>query len=151
MSRIKELRKLTVVLKKKGGITLKEIDINTLMKIDEDKLVEERIALPELYSTFSVLSAIAKGKVLDAKMTVETLMAQSIKDAKATEEFKGVKEKWKLEAGIISSQAYTEAYHSYISAQKQYEIISSIVKSLEIKKDMIMSLSADKRKEMETY
>lgn len=152
--KIDELKDIIVTLRVEGSSAIDHIDVIGLLRIDEDNMQNERVALPELFATFTLLASLAKNNMLDNRLRLETLHAQKIEDIKKDYVAKSSRlpaEKWKIEAEIISSLEYKKIAREYLEAQKQYEIMSGLVESLAVKKDMLMSLAADKRKEMDSY
>lgn len=150
--RIDELENIVISLRVEGVEGLKDIPIDKLMEIDESNYIYERQHLPELFSTFALLAAEAHGTELDMKMEMEVLKAQLETNMRLSLKADGEKPTERmLEMKILSNKQFQESYRKYIQAKKQSVIISKIESALIMKKEMLMSLAADKRAERASY
>lgn len=148
--RIKELSEITILLETPKGIDkIPEIDLGSLMSIDEDNLTQEYETISVLFSTFAVLAAHAQSRELNAKFEFEVITAQLNKEMRIvlSNQEEKVTDRM-VDSAVKIDKRYREKWNEYLKAKKQHTILLKLEASLKIKKDMVFSLASDKRKEI---
>lgn len=123
----------------------RELDFEKDNSIDVTNLDEEFRVLPSVYFGYRELSA-------NASDTYETLKAEykELRSAKYLEfrSREGKITESTLEAMLDTDAAVKDAHRAMLGAKRDYETIEGYVDSMEFKKDCLISLGANARKEL---
>lgn len=147
-----DLNKLAGDMKKiilETELTESDIDIVKIVSIDKNNLSEVCIQHPKLYAFWNSMHKIAEDQVRRKEFELEKLevvLDKSIRDdwaeAKApTETF--------LKKAILRDDDYQNLKSELLDKKEEAGMIKAFVSALEQRKDMLWTLTATERKEME--
>jgi len=154
MSRTEKIRAVETLLNTLEDLTWRSyIEISQAISfIDETKLNSELAESATRYTYWSGLLAMAKKNLDDAKLKFDQHVAIMSEETRADLPSKGVKTTDKKVMAVVeSSPLYRAARESVIEAELKYNLMRNLTESLKHRKDMLVQMSANSRKETDLY
>ena len=154
MSRTEKVRAVETLLNTLEDLTWRSyIKISQAISfIDETKLNSELAESATRYTYWSGLLAMAKKNLDDAKLKFDQHVAIMSEETRADLPSKGVKTTDKKVMAVVeSSPLYRAARESVIEAELKYNLMRNLTESLKHRKDMLVQMSANSRKETDLY
>lgn len=140
---MKKLPKLHIKLDKSREY---EIDLGAALAVDDADLGTELMKQPYKYAWFAALYEMAKGYRARLRKELKDYAAKLdpiLREPKMTEA--------QLKAAIQRERKYSELEDKFLRAEEQCGILQKAVRSFEQRKDCIMALNANLRKEHSQY
>ena len=120
--------------------------------IDETKINSELAESATRYTYWSGLLAMAKKNLDDAKLKFDQHVAIMSEEARADLPAKAIKVTDKKVMAVVESKPlYGAARESVIEAELKYNLMRNLTEALKHRKDMLIQLSANSRKETDLY
>ena len=154
MSRTEKVRAVETLLNTLEDLTWRSyIEISQAISfIDETKLNSELAESATRYTYWSGLLAMAKKNLDDAKLKFDQHVAIMSEETRADLPSKGVKTTDKKVMAVVESKPlYGAARESVIEAELKYNLMRNLTEALKHRKDMLIQLSANSRKETDLY
>lgn len=144
---IKELSKFVVMLKGGSGVDeIYNLNLSDLMKIDEEHMEAEYNTVSVLYSVIATMVAYAQTNETKAKFELEYIQVQLDDEIRKSLKNKEEKVTEKLiESTVKLDNRYHKAFEKWLELRKQYLILKQLESALLVKKDILLSLAADRR------
>jgi len=117
--------------------------------IDDNNLSQEMVRLPAIHAFFGELLAFSKERLDTITNFYETLDS-SLKGAIYNETQKKVTAAH-ADASVNSNPQIARSKNDIVQAAHRYTLARNLLSSLEVKKDMIVQLSANKRAEAKLF
>ena len=154
MSRTEQMRAVNSIL-----TTLEDLNWESYVEIskaisyiDETKLNSELAESASRYTYWAGMLALAKKKLDDAKLEFDQHVAIMSEEARAELPAKAVKvTDKKVMAVVESNPLYRAARESVIEAELKYNLMRNLAEALKHRKDMLVQMSANSRKETDLY
>jgi len=127
-----------------------DIDLQTILPVDENNLSEEFANQASLYAYVAMLSARAEATNLDARDAKERVYAQM--DKRMRLNFKAHREsvtEAKVKAAVLTSTQYQDACEYLINCRETMLTLKALVTAMEQRASMLQSLGAHVRHEAE--
>lgn len=134
----------------KDGNVRKTYDFATLFRIDEDNLSKEFAEQASLYGYFSVLMAKAEHEA--AVMEFGKDQEYAIADTSLRDEMTEAGEKYTeglIRSLVLADEEYGKKAMSAIDSQFDYKLLKAIVSALQQRAEMLVSLGAHVRHEID--
>ena len=154
MSRTEKVRAVETLLN-----TLEDLDWRSYIEIsqaisfiDETKINSELAESATRYTYWSGLLAMAKKNLDDAKLKFDQHVAIIGEETRADLSEKSVKVTDKKVTAVVESKPlYRAAREAVIEAEFKYNLMRNLTEALKHRKDMLIQLSANSRKETDLY
>ena len=154
MSRTEKMRAAETLLNTLEDLTWRSyIEISQAISfVDETKINSELAESATRYTYWSGLLAMAKKNLDDAKLKFDQHVAIISEETRAdlAEKSGKVTDK-KVMAVVESNPLYGAARESVIEAELKYNLMRNLTEALKHRKDMLIQLSANSRKETDLY
>ena len=154
MSRTEKVRAVETLLNTLEDLTWRSyIEISQAISfIDETKINSELAESATRYTYWSGLLAMAKKNLDDAKLKFDQHVAIMSEEARADLPAKAIKVTDKKVMAVVESKPlYGAARESVIEAELKYNLMRNLTEALKHRKDMLIQLSANSRKETDLY
>jgi hypothetical protein len=139
-----ELTKSTIII---DGYKLK---LSDLLAIDETNIMAEFAIQPSNYGYIAVKAAEAKSALAEAKTELEDVIAQLKIVARIKLKKRGDKDTIDaINTELHQFQEYLDAVNAELAAQRNFDILNALVKTLEQRANMLSSYGAFLRQERE--
>ncbi|MNW28086.1 hypothetical protein D3C74_48980 [compost metagenome] len=144
---IDSLNLLDVTIKTKNGQSV-EYNVGEELKADIADLNEAFLTQPGKFAWWSTLAENAKHQRDSLEATLDKQEAEADYKVRLSLELEGVKvTEAAVKQGIKKDEEYLDALKRYNAAKKTAGILSQVVKAFEQRKEMLISLGANLRKE----
>lgn len=131
----------------KSGVK-KAIDISELFDIDEEDLTHEFAQQASLYAYFATLQAEAELELSHAALAKDQEYAACDEHhRKALDRREQKYTEAVIKSLVVRDQEYNDVYDRHAACQNDVEVIKAIVKALQMRAEMLISLGAHMRQE----
>jgi hypothetical protein len=146
MSIIDDIQGSKISFVRKG--VQKSVDISELFDIDENNLTAEFAHQASLYAFFATIQADAERELAHTALEKEQEYASADEYHRRSLEKKEQKyTEAVIRSLVMRDEDYEKAYNAYALAQQEVDILKAIVRALQMRAEMLISLGAQLRQE----
>jgi hypothetical protein len=125
-------------------------NIRDVLKITDAKLNDEFMQQPSMYAWFAALCELAGAEAENKKFKLSVLKANTEKKIRYDKAAKGEKTtEAAIAADVQTDDAFIAASISLLEAERQYNLLRALTRSLDQRKDCLIQLGLMKRQELQ--
>jgi len=129
---------------------LRTFDIGDIFNIDESNISKEFTQQASLYAFFAALAATAEKKAADADFLKDQEYAQADQASREDLEEQSIKyTEAVIKSMVVTDAGYTKRVRNHIIAEYDYRLLKALASALEQRANMLISLGAYLRHELD--